>query len=301
MGASREDAMTSLIRTLLAEIVDYAGLFPPAALNMQEAVRNYAIYVRDKNSWALGRFIVPVARLGEFEIEAQRFFDDSRLWKLSVLAGPNLESDASAINSWNMQYGGSMLIDTIETKAVTVEEIYRSAAFIPRDCSLFVEIPVSSDPTELIKAIGATHANAKVRTGGVTANAFPASAELAQFIHICIAENVPFKATAGLHHPIRSLYSLTYDHDSQKAKMYGYLNVFLAAAFSKNGMSLEESVMLLEEESSDAFQFDDEGVSWRSHRLDVNALKKMRENVAMSFGSCSFREPIEDLKAMALL
>ena len=54
------------VRTLLAEIIDYAGLFPPSQITMQEAVINFATYRNSNYSWMLGRFVLPVARLDEF-------------------------------------------------------------------------------------------------------------------------------------------------------------------------------------------------------------------------------------------
>lgn len=289
------------LTALLAGIVDYAGLFPPASLNMADAVRNYAQYLREPDAWALGRFIVPVARLAEFEREAGPHFSKSVSWKLSALGGSNIPDDLKVSSDFNCRYINKAVIDTIEVKGASVDEIRTAISLVPKSFQLFIEISIGNDPTDLIRVIGELGAKAKVRTGGVTADAFPSSSELARFIDACVRTNVQFKATAGLHHPIRSLDNLTYNPDSEKGKMYGYLNVFLAAAFLKEGMSVEEIVNLLEEESRDAFRFDDEGVSWRSHRLDVNSLKKVRETVAMSFGSCSFREPMEDLERMKLL
>ncbi len=313
--------MTSLmisasLRILLTSIVDYAGLFPPAALSMADAVHNYAQYLNEPESWVLGRFIVPIARLSEFERVASSYLSknsSSSSWKLSALGGSNTLQDLKTISDFNSNCIGKAQVDTIETKATSVEEIRRAASLIRKSFQLFIEIPINNDPGELIRAIADAgvparrraafrHAGvkAKVRTGGVTVDAFPSSNNLARFIHACVKANVQFKATAGLHHPVRSVYNLTYKPDSEKGKMYGYLNVLLAAAFMKGGLSVDEAVELLEEESRDAFRFDDDGVSWRSHRLEVKALQSVRQGVAISFGSCSFREPMDDLKAMKL-
>ena len=56
------------LRALLEEVIDYAGLFPPSQLSMQEAVVNYAAYRSGELGWMLGRFVVPTARLDEFLI-----------------------------------------------------------------------------------------------------------------------------------------------------------------------------------------------------------------------------------------
>ena len=77
------------LTTLLAGLVDYAGLFPPAALDMSDAVREYAGYRRGTHAWMLGRFVLPVGRLGEFEAAAATVLptEPSQAWPLAVLAG----------------------------------------------------------------------------------------------------------------------------------------------------------------------------------------------------------------------
>lgn len=286
---------------LLRGVVDYAGLFPPAALSMRDAVRNYAEYRASKDVWMLGRFIVPAARLAEFESESASLLPkDSSPWKLSALAGTNVDEDVNAIHTFNARHIGAT-VDTLEMKATRIEEILIAASRIPRSLHVFVEVPIHNDPSMLIQAVANSNLHAKVRTGGVTPDAFPSSKELARFLQACVENDVPFKATAGLHHPIRAEYNLTYEPNSARGKMFGYLNVILAAAFIKNGAQRNEAVEVLEEESADAFRFDDEGVSWRSRRLSMRELSRVREISAISFGSCSFREPVQDLKDINLL
>jgi len=135
----------------------------------------------------------------------------------------------------------------------------------------------------------------------VTADAFPSSFDLARFIKICAEEDVPFKATAGLHHPLRSVNKLTYAPDSASAMMHGFLNVFLAAAFAQNGMDVGRLVELLEERSPESFQFDSGGVTWRDEMIVRGQLRNSRNLLAIAFGSCSFEEPIEDLRKIGLL
>lgn len=289
------------LTTLLAGAIDYAGLFPPAELTMQDAVRNYADYSNSADAWALGRFIVPVSRLMEFQKEAEPYFSESVVWKLSALARTNINEELKQSADFNSLHANNAVVDTIEAKALTAGEVQNITSATPKSFHVFIEIPIATDPTELIRSIGRAGAYAKVRTGGVAANAFPSATDLERFIRVCIAENVMFKATAGLHHPMRSNYSLTYKPGSETAKMYGYLNVFLVAAFVNNGMRTEDALKLLEEESPDAFRFSDEGVEWRNFHLDEGQLRNTRQNIVLSFGSCSFREPLDDLKKMKML
>jgi hypothetical protein len=293
-------------------LIDYAGLFPPAALDMPTAMRKYAEYRESEYRWALGRFVIPVARLDEFEGAAEGLLPDGGwegddFWRLSALGGADLSSDLNRIAEFNEKYttsdspAGLAIIDTIEIKAAQPADIENAMNLTPANLTPYFEIPINDDPAELIKSIAETEGRAKVRTGGVTADAFPSSFDLARFIKICAEEDVPFKATAGLHHPLRSINKLTYAPDSASAMMHGFLNVFLAAAFAQNGMEVDRLVELLEEKSPEAFQFDSGGATWRDEMIVRGQLRNSRNLLAIAFGSCSFEEPIEDLKEIGLL
>jgi hypothetical protein len=171
----------------------------------------------------------------------------------------------------------------------------------PVGLTAYFEIPLKEDPAELSATLAQTGGLAKGRTGGVTAEAFPSAFELARFIAACAKEEVPFKATAGLHHPLRGEYRLTYAPDSPTATMHGFLNVFLAAGFAQNGMDVEQLVEVLEERSPTAFTFESGRVVWRGEQLVRAHLINARHLAALAFGSCSFTEPIEDLQKLGLL
>lgn len=292
------------IRILMKRMIDYAGLFPPAELDMPSAVANYATYRDSEAAWALGRFIVPVSRLGEFETAVQQLLPDAQTlapWQLSVLTTNDLHADLAAIQDFNDRYEQRAIIDTIELKASQVTAINAAMQILSDQITPYFEIPIADDPSELIEAIGRAGGRAKVRTGGTTQTMFPSAEDLLHFISLCVARQVPFKATAGLHHPLRSQYRLTYQPDSEQGTMYGFLNVFLSAAFLAAGMNVDEAMQVLIEESPEVFQFDDSGIDWRERRLTGELLANTREQLAISFGSCSFEEPIDDLKAMKLL
>jgi hypothetical protein len=298
--------MNHSLRDLLLGLIDYAGLFPPAALDMPTATRKYAEYREGEYRWALGRFVLPVARLDEFEKAVEGILPSGALergdfWRLSALGGGDLSSDLNRIAEFNQKRAGAAVIDTIEIKAGRAGDIENAMSLTPANLTPYFEIPISDDPTELIKSVAETEARGKVRTGGVTADAFPSSFDLARFIKICAEEDVPFKATAGLHHPLRSINKLTYAPDSASAMMHGFLNVFLAAAFAQHGTDVDRLVELLEEQSPEAFQFDSGGVTWRDEMIVRGQLRNSRNLLAIAFGSCSFEEPIEDLKKIVPL
>ncbi|MCI0339020.1 MAG: hypothetical protein L0226_15710 [Acidobacteria bacterium] len=297
--------MVLSIQDLLTGLIDYAGLFPPAALDMASAVGNYATYRQGENARFLGRFIIPVSALDEFEQAAAGYCEDGSehdTWLLSALAGVSLDSDLKKIDNFNesISLRRKAIIDSIEIKVERPADIERAINLIPDTLEAYFEVPIAGDPIDLIKTIAATGARAKVRTGGVTADAFPSSFNLARFIKACADEDVPFKATAGLHHPLRSVNKLTYEPDSGMALMHGFLNVFLAAAFAYNGMRVEQLVELLEEKSLEAFQFDSGCAVWRDQMVVRGQLRNARSLFAISFGSCSFDEPFEGLKKIDL-
>jgi len=248
-------------RALLNGLIDYAGLFPPASLDMAAAVRNYASYRDGEHSWMLGRFIVPAPRLAEFDAASDQY---SGLWRLSVL-GATQHAD----------------VESVELKIERPNEIQRAALVT------YYELPRFDE--SFFTAIAQAGARAKIRTGGLTPAAVPSSAELARFLILAAAANVPFKATAGLHHPIRS------------ETMHGFLNMFLAAALVYKGGTESGALATLDETSPEAFRFDDDGVSWHSHRLTAAQIRDARQNFAIGFGSCSFDEPVADLRTIGLL
>jgi hypothetical protein len=139
---------------------------------------------------------------------------------------------------------------------------------------------------------------AKLRTGSVKPELIPTVEDVAAFIIACADRRLPFKATAGLHHPVRAVHPLTYEADSPRATMHGFLNVFLAAAFTWHGQRAIEPI--LAETDASAFRFD-ERAHWREWSLDAEQIRDSRTQFAHSFGSCSFEEPVEDLKALGLL
>ena len=289
------------INTLLHGLIDYAGLFPPAGLELATAAADYASYRASDRCWVLGRFVIPVARLIEFESSAAASLPSGGApWKLAALAGPELAADLAAIDQFNRRQRGRAAVDTLELKASNAATITETLREIDGRLEAYVEIPVAEDPGPLIDALAASGGRAKVRTGGITADAFPEPADLLRFLRRCFATGVPFKATAGLHHPLRGSHRLTYESDSPCAVMFGFLNVFLAAAFLDHGMGDGEALELLEESSPASLRFEEEGVGWRSHWLDDAELRHARRR-ALGFGSCSFREPVDDLRAMRLL
>ncbi len=295
-------------RTLLASLIDYAGLFPPAGLQMRAAVPRYAAYRLGPHAWMLGRFVLPLAQIEEFE----HWFDElpgpqrEVPWGLTVLAGRSLEADVRKIVDFNRRHGDEgrrdARIESIELRVHSLDDVARAADVIAEPAEMYFEVGVSADPEEWLLAIAGAGGRAKVRTGGVSAEMFPAVADLGRFLRACAAAKVAFKATAGLHHAVRSAHPLAGDTSGRPVPMHGFLNLFLAAGLAwtdQAGTDLLEGV--LEEQSGSAFVFDQTGVSVRDRRLTCEDLVNTRRRFAISYGSCSLEEPTEDLKQLGLI
>jgi hypothetical protein len=299
--------MTAL-RTLLSHAIDYAGLFPPARLSMADAVASYATYVGGPDGDLLGRFVVPATRLDEFAREGDRHLPRdgrSTAWRLSVLVGADFESDRETIIEFNGSHGvassrGHAVADSIEALGLNSTDVRRVREFFSDGFTCFIEVPVDAAQA-LIPVIASTQSIAKIRTGGVTRDAFPEAKELAAFIAACHGAGVAFKATAGLHHPLRGEYPLGYEAGSERGSMYGYLNLFLATAAILEGEGPSVAVQALLEEDSSAITLHDSFLSWRRHRYEEPDLRRLRESLLLSFGSCSFVEPVREARALGWL
>ncbi|HEX6433689.1 MAG TPA: hypothetical protein VFZ87_05590 [Gemmatimonadales bacterium] len=296
------------MHVLLRNAVDYAGLFPPAGLDMGTAVNNFATYLAGEDSWALGRFIVPVSRLDEFARAAAPLLSSistERTWNLAALSAADLGADLAVIENFNSRYAASgpipVMIDTVERRAGSVDDVRETMHRIPAHLQAYLELPVDRDPAPLLQCLAGSTVRGKVRTGGVTADAFPSPADLLRFIEAAVQAKVPFKATAGLHHPLRSDYRLTYAPDSARGRMFGFLNVFLTAAWLHSGRDRREALELLEEGSPAAIQIDDGGIGWRDFRLGLPEIGRARREAIIAFGSCSFTEPIGELQTLNFL
>ena len=307
------------IHTLIAGLVDYAGLFPPAALDMQPALENYTRYSVADHAPALGRFICPSKRLDELTQRGAPLMpgtyatsgypemaDDREPWRISVIIDGPLDECLVRIDAFNEHHAdrdhGLAQIDAIELKIAGSDDIDDALEYIPNDIMPFFEIPTDLDPRGPVAALAGEDAAAKIRCGGITPGAIPSIESVAAFICACNAAHVPFKATAGLHHPLRAKHPLTYEQNPPRAVMHGFVNVFLAAGMLSERVITDAAVgEILAETDPAAFAFTDDTVKWRGKSLNLVALSRARERFALSYGSCSFEEPIADLKALGWL
>lgn len=298
--SNNNSPLKNSLRQLLSETVDYAGLFPPSKVSMETAVRNYADYLKSEHAWMLGRFILPVSDLEKFAVAQKSVESIPEAWRLSVTGAESAE-DFEEISDFNEKNPARAIIETIETKADSAEQIRETARFLPKDLVCYFEIPTSIVLTDLITAIVLTKSRAKIRTGGITPDAFPPVDNIVKFMRVCTAANVPFKATAGLHHPLRCYKPLTYEENAPKGTMNGFLNLFLTAVFLRQNLNSNFVHELMKDENASNFEFTDETISWKNHTATLAEIELARRKCIASFGSCSFTEPVEDLQKFKLL
>jgi hypothetical protein len=295
---------------LLEGALDYAGLFPPASLGMAEAVERYAAYRRGPHRALLGRFVVPVARLNELSAAADALLarDPQGGLDLSVIGGADPLWDSQRIADVEAHHGPggrSLFVRSVERKVVTAAEIgdVVRAHHDGGGRDLYLELPIDGDNlTALVEAVADAGALAKVRTGTPTVDGFPSSDALARFILACSSADVPFKATAGLHHAVRGEYPVDYAPESPCATMHGFLNLFVGCVLVyARKIGGDELRMLLEERAPNGFAVGPRTVRWRDFKAGAEEIADAREGLLRSVGTCSFEEPIAELREMGAL
>lgn len=296
--------MIGSLGALLDGVIDYAGLFPPAKLDMNDAVREYLRHLDSDEHVLVSRFICPVGRLNEFA-ETLRATGTELGFEMSVIGsgGTDLDSfkkgceaDREAIDRFETALDGQVSVESIEVRVpdAPIDKIARAASAIT-DFELYFELPWDDAMNDRLHTLADLEiACAKARTGGLEKSAFPSPSALAGFIKECMDVNVPFKLTAGLHHPMRI------DDPTTGGVMHGFLNVLVGAALVEElELSRKELASVLEERNPRVFEFQDDAIFWKGQRVSVDSIDNMR-TLFVGFGSCSVTEPMDDLKRLGL-
>ncbi len=264
---------------------------------METAVRNYQEYLQGEHGWMLGAFVVPAARLDEFAAAFENVCcgEKENPWTLSIVCAGEAADDARRIAEFRQ---GAVFIGSLETRAADSTcgrgDIWSGCR---RRARAMLNSPAER-ASEVLPVLAERGARAKIRMGGLTPETIPEIESVAQFLTACIGQRVAFKATAGLHHAIRGVRPLTEKPDSPRAAMHGFLNLFLAAALAYFGADQQAIIRTLAEEDASAFRLDDELIRWHDHTFIADQIERVRSEFAMSFGSCSFTEPVDDMKEM---
>src|SRR4051812_44300002 len=297
------------LRALLARSIDYAGMFPPCSLELEPAVKNQAEYVRSAESWMLSAFVLPIAKFANAPPLLSKF-DKQHAFRVSAL-GPKTENAKDFLKELK---SAAEAIASVQKAHPDLVSIAQLEMLLPQDVDLgglneaaatlaglkvqcFWEAPAETaeKAIALIARAKQPMFGYKLRTGGVTADAFPNSVQIARAIVASTKHHVPMKFTAGLHHPVRSF------RDEVKTEMHGFLNVLGAGVLSaEHHWEEAQLVEMLEDQRANSFEFHDTVFAWRDWEITLDRIKARRKFVT-SFGSCSFDEPREDLRALKFL
>jgi hypothetical protein len=299
------------LHALLAQSIDYAGMFPPCSLALGPALKNQAQYVRASDSWMLSAFVLPIAKFDAVSASLSQF-EQKHTLRISALGaktenandfGSALKTTMKTIRSFAARHGDIVSISQLEMPlpAGINADLLAEAQSITGELDAFWETPADA-AEQTIAALAVHHANAlartfgyKLRTGGVTSDAFPRSQQIARALIESAKHEVSIKFTAGLHHPVRQF------RDEVKGKMYGFLNVLGAGVLAaEHQWDEKQTAAMLEDEDTTSFSFADDGFTWREWKIETKHIVERRKLVT-SFGSCSFDEPRQDLRALNLL
>ena len=149
--------------------------------------------------------------------------------------------------------------------------------------SVSVEAPRDERRDGVLEVLSGTPFAAKFRTGGVRPELYPDEEELAASVLGAVRMQVPFKATAGLHHAIRNT-------DPETGfEQHGFLNLLTATDDALRGAEESELVALLAERDAGTV------ADWLGE-LDPAVREAFR-----SFGTCSIADPATELADLGLL
>ncbi len=302
----------------MSRIIDYAGMYPPANLPLEEAFQNFLNYRDLPESWILARFVVPAQRLTHLTPLLPAAPDGLTFTTLGRSGASadeflaSLKLDLADIQSFRETHSAGVVVDMFETAlpssvltdAAQTHDLLKSASDLlnKNGITVFFEAPFgegwqlrAENLLHALRKLKDRHVGFKLRMGGVTADAFPSAKQAAWAIASVRDAGVPLKCTAGLHHPIRHY------NESVQTHMHGFLNVFgagiLAAA---HGLSQAHIQSILEDQNPGDFVFDEHGFAWKDLRVATSQIEQGRL-FAVSFGSCSFDEPREGLRNLRLL
>jgi hypothetical protein len=326
--------MTSSLRALLEDSIDYAGMFPPASLGLEEAAANYCRYRCEPEAWMLGSFVCPIAKLDEFfplvRDEIQHGSTSEHRFRVTGLltGGEKLDAFLETTRREEQSAREGPLCSRMQTLEVRVPgEVVAQGDFRFLENWLrvwilgeaearmvYLELPLDSQPAvsggwpRLLHRLASEirrrertsfHSSSykvgiKIRTGGVSPELVPSSAALATAICGVRDEGLRWKATAGLHQP------LCHFDSSVGCKVHGFVNLFVAAVMADVHRLVPTAVeAILDDEDPSAFVFEENDVRWRDYTASVSEIARFR--LLESFGSCSFDEPRDGLRKLGWL
>jgi hypothetical protein len=320
------------LRALLEGAIDYAGMFPPASLRLHEAVAEYRARRSESAAWLIGHFVCPAEQLRDLIAAVQdRRFSVSVVVPVAYSAeayqqNPSIaswppgvgacHSTISAVASFEFRWQANVVRDLVLARPDDLLTIGSAlAAAVNPEANMFFELSRIQSPAhagawqhclaEILRTLATPNAKAraqrpprglagfKFRCGGATPADVPSSSELAQVIRACRDAHVFWKATAGLHHPLRHLDA------TLGVPVHGFINLFTASVMADlHRLDSEKIQAILDDEDPSDFRFGDDALTWRNRSATCKQITSARRRGLQSFGSCSIEEPVQDLNAL---
>lgn len=314
--------MNKSLTEFMNGLIDYAGLFPPASLSLDKAISEYFFYKKSEYSQIVSRFVVPASSVENLKSICQKHnygnislsvilpdmeFDEKNennilksIEDLNKLLKTNYFIEAS---SFEIKLPKNLSADSQENLLRLIGNIISNIKKISANSRIFFEPYVLGDNWENNIDIACEvinqnkeHSGFKLRTGGVTKDAFPHTDIFAYSIKKCIDLKIKFKATAGLHHPLRHF------NPSVNTKMHGFFNVFISFLIAgKYNPSLKILKKIINTESAGEFNFTDDFITFEDFAISLKDIKNIKKSFSLSYGSCSIDEPVDDLKTLNLM
>ncbi len=260
-------------RTLFGDLIDYAGVFPPARLPVTEARRRYTEAVGGEEGWILGPCLLRAGQLPD------------------LLPGQAPDRLGVVLDLPIREVSDRMQIQQVEllTSAGSVDGEVRAAAEMAPVVyaeSRSTDGPAFLEEIAILRNQG-IDVRAKLRTGGLSPQSPPSVGRVARFVETAVRLRVPFKATAGLHHPFRG------PRDLPGAVEHGFINLLAAVRAALAGDSVAIRSALAE---TDPHHFDPAAATWR--KVGRTVTPESIRAAFRSFGSCSLTEPFSYLREL---
>src|SRR5260370_3294923 len=242
---------------LLSHSIDYAGMFPPCSLAIEPALQNQTEYVRSPDAWMLGAFVLSIE---QFDAAKQliSLFDLQQPLRVAAI-GSRTENAEGFLGALEEADTGIRALARYDVDLLSISQLEMclphdvDLASLKEGRSIVDDLPVCWEaPPERAAQTAALLAEHnsdedaatfgyKLRTGGVTADAFPTSAQIASALVTPATHQLPIKFTAGLHHPLRQY------RDEVRTKMHGFLNVLGAAVLAaEHRWNAHQAAIMLE-------------------------------------------------------
>jgi hypothetical protein len=273
------------VRTLVSALVDDAGLFPPTALRVDDALRRYAGLRQSEQPTFTGTFVASTNHVVALQTALPA---DARL-RLSIVVGGSREVSelAHAASDPRLTFTALEFLPGATRRDVTEVLDAIAGIWVFADApDVYLELGLEDLDRHLVSTIAKQGWSAKLRCGGTVPDAFPTPDQLGRAIHLLVGQGVAFKATAGLHH------ALPYVDPSTGLSHYGFLELLAAVHAAQSGASISAVSRALSTDDGQAL---------------VAATRAMPPRVAATvrdafrtFGCCDPTQPQADVDSLLL-